>query len=257
MNTVFVVDHALQARDALSRRLTSVGYGVHSFESAESFLAAQTAATPGCLLIEPCMPGMNGLELQRALLGTMYPRPIVFLSAQADVSLCVKAMKAGAVDFLTQPIDDVRLFGALDHALRLDRDERGKRAVRRIVEQRLERLTPRERQVMEQVVLGRLNKQIAAALGTGEKNVKVHRGRAMTKMGVESVAELVLLADRVGIAMDVTLRISRGRRGPESDAPSEPRGVQGALSTSGFADRSLIVCPGSDKVSDRERAEAV
>jgi FixJ family two-component response regulator len=208
MHAVFVVDDALEVRVALRRLLVSAGYSVRLFESAESYLEQRDAETPGCLLLDVSMPGFSGLELQRALVDSVFARPIVFLTGRGDVEASVHAMKAGAIDFLTKPIDSVRLFTAVDHALRRDVEERRRRAMQRIIEQRLAVLTPRERQVMEQVVFGRLNKQIAAQLGTGEKTVKVHRARVMIKMGARSVAELVQLAAHVGIAMDPTFRMS-------------------------------------------------
>jgi FixJ family two-component response regulator len=207
-HTVFVVDDALEVRVALSRLLASGGYSVRLFESAERYLGDEDAETPGCLLLDMSMPGLSGLELQRTLAGSRFGRPIIFLTGQGDVQSSVHAMKAGAVDFLTKPIDEIRLFSAVDQALRRDGEERRKRAIHRMIEQRLEALTPRERQVMEQVVFGRLNKQIAADLGTGEKTVKVHRARVMWKMGARSVAELVQLAARVGVALDPALRMS-------------------------------------------------
>lgn len=208
LHTVFVVDDASEVRIALKRLLISAGHSVRLFESAERFLAEHDAEIPGCLLLDMAMPGLTGLELQRALIGSGIGRPIVFITGQGDVETSVHAMKAGAVDFLTKPIDDIRLFAAVDQALRRDAEERRRRSIRRMIESRLEGLTPRERQVMEQVVFGRLNKQIAADLQTGEKTVKVHRARVMLKMGARSVAELVRLAAQVGIAMEPAVRMS-------------------------------------------------
>jgi FixJ family two-component response regulator len=206
--TVFIVDDAREVCTALSRVLTAAGYQVRSFESAERFLGEQDAETPGCLLLDICMPGLSGLELQRRLVGSRYARPIVFLTGAGDVQTSVRAMKAGAVDFLTKPIDDLRLFAAVEQALRRDAEQRLKTAIRSMIHQRLETLTPRERQVMGQVVRGRLNKQIAADLGTGEKTVKVHRARVMSKMEARSVAELVQLGARVGVAIEPALGLS-------------------------------------------------
>jgi FixJ family two-component response regulator len=205
-NTVFVIDDAAEVRIALSRLLTSVGYRVRLFDSARAFLDLKDDETPGCLLLDISMPGLTGLDLQRELAGTKYLRPIIFLTGYGDVHTSVHAMKAGAVDFLTKPIDDEQLFAAIDRGLRLDHEERETREFNTMIERRLEALTPRERQVMEQVVFGRLNKQIAAELGTGEKTVKVHRARVMTKMGARSVAELVQLAARIGVSMDPVTR---------------------------------------------------
>jgi|SRR5277367_2005442 len=203
--TVFIVDDVRQVRMALSRVLSAAGYLVRSFESAERFLAEQDAEAPGCLLLDICMPGLSGLELQRALVDSRHARPIVFLTGMGDIESSVHAMKEGAVDFLTKPIDDERLFAAVELALQRDAEDRLGWAIRTKIQERLETLTPRERQVMTYVIRGRLNKQIAAGLGTGEKTVKVHRARVMSKMGARSVAELVQLGARVGVAIEPAL----------------------------------------------------
>jgi FixJ family two-component response regulator len=203
--TVFVVDDAQEVRKALYRVLSAAGYQVSLFESAERFLREQDAETPGCLLLDICMPGLSGLELQHALVCSPEPRPIVFLTGRGDIQSSVNAMKEGAVDFLTKPIDDVQLFAAVDVALRRDEEQRREGSIRRMINERLETLTPRERQVMGYVVRGRLNKQIAAELGTGEKTVKVHRARMMSKMVARSVAELVQLGARVGVEIQPSI----------------------------------------------------
>ncbi len=205
--TVFVVDDAREVRTALSRVLGAAGYEVRAFESAERFLEDQDGEVPGCLLLDICMPGMSGLDVQRALAGTKRGRPIVFLTGHGDIQTSVHAMKVGAVDFLTKPIDTTRLFAAVEQALKVDEASRRERGICKAIEQRLETLTPRERQVMEQVISGRLNKQIAAQLGIGEKTVKVHRARVMSKMEVRSVAELVQLAAKVGIASETAMAV--------------------------------------------------
>jgi FixJ family two-component response regulator len=202
--TVFIVDDALEVRTGLSRLLGMAGYGVRAFESAESFLKEHDAGVPGCLLLDVCMPGLSGPELQHSLANAGLTRQIVFLTGNGDIQTSVLAMKEGAVDFLTKPVDDVRLFAAVEHAIRRDAEQRLERSIRHTIQQRLEILTPRERQVMAQVIRGRLNKQIAADLGTGEKTVKVHRARVMSKMMVRSVAELVQLGARVGVAIEPT-----------------------------------------------------
>jgi len=205
--TVFIVDDAREVRMALSRVLGAAGYEVRAFESAERFLEEQDSEMPGCLLLDICMPGMSGLDVQRALAGSERGRPIVFLTGYGDIQTSVHAMKVGAVDFLTKPIDTIRLFAAVEQALKVDDAARRERGVCRAIEERLETLTPRERQVMEQVISGRLNKQIAAHLGIGEKTVKVHRARVMSKMEVRSVAELVQLAAKVGMAREPDLAV--------------------------------------------------
>ncbi len=208
--TVFIVDDAREVRTALSRVLGAAGYEVRAFESAERFLEDQDGEAPGCLLLDICMPGMSGLDVQRTLAGTKRGRPIVFLTGHGDIQTSVHAMKVGAVDFLTKPIDTTRLFAAVEQALKVDEAARHERGIRRAIEDRLNSLTPRERQVMEQVISGRLNKQIAAQLGIGEKTVKVHRARVMSKMEVRSVAELVQLAAKVGMAREPALAVAAG-----------------------------------------------
>ncbi|HWX79533.1 MAG TPA: response regulator [Steroidobacteraceae bacterium] len=200
--TVFIVDDAREIRTALSRLLTAAGFAVRAFDSAGRYLDEQDLEAPGCLLLDMCMPGMNGLELQRMLVHSPYARPIVFLTGQGDIQSSVQAMKAGAVDFLTKPIEDERLVAAIERALKRDAAERQERTIRNAIQQRFLLLTPRERQVMTHVIRGRLNKQIAADLGTGEKTIKVHRARVMSKLVVRSVAELVKLGARVSITMD-------------------------------------------------------
>ncbi len=205
--TVFIVDDAREVRAALSRVLGAAGYEVRAFESAERFLNEQDSEMPGCLLLDICMPGMSGLDVQRALAGSERGRPIVFLTGHGDIQTSVHAMKVGAVDFLTKPIDTTRLFAAVEQALHVDDASRRERGICRAIGARVETLTPRERQVMEQVISGRLNKQIAAQLGIGEKTVKVHRARVMSKMEVRSVAELVQLAAKVGMARESTMSV--------------------------------------------------
>jgi FixJ family two-component response regulator len=208
--TVFLVDDTREVRAALGRVLSAAGYQVRLFESAERYLQEQNSGEPGCLLLDVCMPGVSGLELQHAQVGDAGARPIVFLTGVGDVQTSVCAMKAGAVDFLTKPVDHKQLFDAVDRALEIDSEQRLQEAIRSTIQQRLETLTPRERQVMAQVISGRLNKQIAADLGTGEKTVKVHRARVMSKMVARSVAELVQLASRVGVAIEPSIEATGG-----------------------------------------------
>jgi FixJ family two-component response regulator len=201
-STVFIVDDAREVRTGLSRLLMAAGYQVRAFESAASFLEEHDAEAPGCLLLDVCMPGLSGLDLQRTLVGSPGARPIVFLTGRGDIQISVHAMKEGAVDFLTKPVDDSQLLAAVDQALKRDAEQRLERGIRDTIQRRLAMLTPRERQVMGQVIRGRLNKQIAAELGTGEKTVKVHRARVMSKMVARSVAELVHLAARIGVGIE-------------------------------------------------------
>ncbi len=195
--TVFIVDDSRDTRNGLSRLLSALGYQVRVFDSAERFLDEQNGEAPGCLLLDLCLPGMSGLDLQRSLVGSTRGRPLIFITGHGDIETSVQAMKAGAVDFLTKPIVHTRLIAAVDQAIRRDLAERGERAFCGMIKKRLEALTPRERQVMNRVIAGRLNKQIAVDLGIHEKTVKVHRMRVMSKMGVRSVAELVQLAARL------------------------------------------------------------
>ena len=207
LGTVFIVDDNPQVRASLGRVLSAAEYRTRAFESAECFLQEQDGAEPGCLLLDIYLPGLSGIDLQRSLDGSPCARPIIFLTGMADIQTSVIAMKAGAIDFLTKPIDSEKLFSAVNEGLRRDAEQRAARAIRFTIETRLLTLTPREREVLKFVIAGRLNKQISAILGTGEKTVKVHRARVMAKMRVRSVAELVHLAERVGIVGEPTISI--------------------------------------------------
>jgi RNA polymerase sigma factor (sigma-70 family) len=164
---------------------------VRTYSSAREFLDQRGADSPGCVLVDLSMPGLSGLELQRALVQRGDARPVIFLTGQGDIPSTVEAMKAGAVDFLTKPCDEARLIRAVSGAVEKDRAARQAHAERHSIDERLASLTPREREVLKRVVAGRLNKQIAAELGTAEKTVKVHRARMMRKMQFDSLAELV------------------------------------------------------------------
>jgi RNA polymerase sigma factor (sigma-70 family) len=198
--TVFLVDDDPGVLRALTRLLRAGGYQVSAFRSARDFLVQHDAAAPGCMVLDLAMPGLNGLELQTALAAAGCQRPIVFISGHGDVPSSVRAMKAGAVDFLTKPVSEENLLAAIQRAMDRDRQMRETRAELQTIGERLNRLTPREREVLQHVVAGQLNKQIAADLGTVEKTVKVHRSRVMEKMGVRSLADLVRMAERIGIA---------------------------------------------------------
>lgn len=200
--TIFIVDDDEGTRMGLSRLLMAAGYRIRLFESAESFLKEQDVTTPGCLLLDVCLPGLSGLELQRLLTRSPDTRPIIFLTGMNDVQDGVLAMKQGAVDFLTKPIDSLCLFAAVERALQRDCEQRCERAVLEGIQRRVDTLTPRERVVMEHVVHGRLNKQIAWQFGVHEKTVKVHRARVMHKLGASSIAELARLAMRIGISIE-------------------------------------------------------
>lgn len=193
---VSVVDDDALVRKSVGRLLQSAGYSVRTFSSGQDFLACYSEGAPGCVVIDLSMPGLNGLELQRMLAAKSEAPAVVFISGQGDVPASVQAMKAGAVDFLTKPFDERQLIGAVHAALAKDRATRDANAERALIDTRLATLTPREREVLELVVAGRLNKQIAATLGTAEKTVKVHRASMMHKMEVSSLADLVRIWTR-------------------------------------------------------------
>jgi len=188
---VSVVDDDALVLRSLGRLLESRGFAVQTFSSAQEFLERSERAVPGCIVMDLSMPGLNGLELQAALAEARDSRPVVFISGRGSVSSSVEAMKAGALDFLTKPLDEEKLIGAVQVALAKDRAAQGQRAQHASITSRLATLTLRERQVLGRVVEGKLNKQIAAELGTAEKTIKVHRARMMRKMQVDSLAELV------------------------------------------------------------------
>lgn len=197
--TVFVVDDDASVRKALGRLLRSAGLDVELFDSAEAFLQQAPPGGPSCLVLDVHMPGLNGLDLQAELYHRGIHVPIIFITGQGNIPMSVRAMKAGAADFLAKPFGDDALLSAIESAIEKDRHLRLEQAEVREIQQRLERLTPRERQVLELVITGILNKQIAEKLGTSEKTIKVHRGRMKRKMNVKSVAELVRLAEKAGI----------------------------------------------------------
>jgi FixJ family two-component response regulator len=197
---VYIVDDDPEVRRALGRLLRAAGYTTRPFGSSSEFLVSSEARlSAGCIVLDLAMPGLNGLELQQCLAASGCHRPIIFLTGAGDISKSVLAMKAGAVNFLTKPVNDRELLAAVEEALRVDATERAAWSTRHSVSERLNTLTRRERQVFEQVVAGRLNKQIAAELGIVEKTIKVHRARVMRKMQATSIVELVHLASFVGV----------------------------------------------------------
>jgi FixJ family two-component response regulator len=198
--TVFVVDDDPAVLKATSRLLRCAGLKVAVFGSAQEFLDEYPTGARGCVMLDISMPGLNGLDLQRDLAERGSELPIIFLTGRADVPASVRAMKQGAVDLLTKPADEATLIRAVRDAIEKDRARGLERDRRAEVRRRLATLTPREREVLEQVISGKLNKQTAAELGTGEKTIKVHRARVMQKMGVTSLAELVRLAEYAGVA---------------------------------------------------------
>src|SRR6185369_606234 len=184
-------------RAALCRLLTSDGrYEVHAHASAQSFLASVDSSAPGCAVLDVALPGVDGLAVQGMLVERGCSLPIIFLTGCADVPMCASAMRRGAIDFLTKPVDDAVLFSAIERAVAQDLAQRADHSHHVMTQARLASLTPREREVLTHVMSGRLNKQIAGDLDIAEKTVKVHRGRAMEKMRVRSVAELVRMVER-------------------------------------------------------------
>jgi FixJ family two-component response regulator len=198
---VLVVDDDPSVRKSLTRLLASADYTVEAFASAQEFLARARHPGPCCLVLDVRMPGLTGIQLQELLAATGRRMSIVFVTAHADVPTSVKAMKAGAVDLLTKPVDARDLLAAIQRAVTRDVHERATETRRAAIQRRVSLLTPRETEVFARVVTGMLNKQIGAVLGIGEKTVKVHRARVMEKMRAGSVAELVRLADEAGVSV--------------------------------------------------------
>jgi FixJ family two-component response regulator len=195
---VFIVDDDSRVREALSSLIASAGMRVSAFGSASEFLNAEKPDGPACLLLDLELPDINGLQLQQELASREAP-PIVFITGHGDVPSSVRAMKAGAVEFLSKPFGEQELLSAIDSAIALDRTARQKRLEIAELRRNYDRLTPREREVLPFVVAGFLNKQTAGDLGTSEITVGVHRGHIMRKMAAKSLAELVRMTDRLGI----------------------------------------------------------
>ena len=203
---VYIVDDDASVRKALSRLLKSAGYRVETYDGAQDFLVHDHApgSGPQCLVLDVRMPKLNGLDLQARLHDSGVNVPVIFATGHGDVPSSVRAMKVGAVDFLTKPIDDRALLSAVARGLALDAERQRVSGVVNELKSRLERLTPREREVLALVVTGMLNKQIAGRLGTCERTIKVHRARVMKKMQAGSVAELVRMADLVNVGPPAT-----------------------------------------------------
>jgi FixJ family two-component response regulator len=194
---VFVVDDDASTRDALRLLMRSVHLPVQDYTSADAFLSASRPDVPSCLILDVRMPGASGLELQRQLMAAGVDIPVIFLTGHADVRMSVRAMKAGASEFLTKPVSDQELLDAVHEALAVDRRTRSSRAEATELHRRFESLTPREREVLHGVIGGMLNKQIAGTLGLSLVTVKLHRGHVMQKMQAGSVAELVKMVERL------------------------------------------------------------
>jgi len=197
--TVFLVDDDPGVLKALTRLLRAAGHEVRAFASPQQFLAQHDPSVPGCAVFDVAMPGLDGLQLQAALSVGGTERPVIFITGVGDIPTSVRAIKAGAIDFLAKPINDKKLLPAIAEAIENDAAARRRHDELASIRQRLATLTPREREVLTHVVAGKLNKQIAYELGTVEKTVKVHRGRMMSKLGVRTVADLVRLAAQAGI----------------------------------------------------------
>jgi FixJ family two-component response regulator len=199
---VFVVEDERVVREAIDSLLRSAGYPVKSFLSARELFAELTSEDSGCLVLDVRLPGMSGLEFQQELNRVGISIPIIFVTGYGDIRMSVQAIKAGAVEFLTKPINDDDLLNAVAHSLEKDRVDRQQRTELAKIQQRFSMLTPREREVMQFVVSGLLNKQIAAEVGISEITVKIHRAHVMRKMEVHSLAELAQLAQRMTLAPD-------------------------------------------------------
>jgi FixJ family two-component response regulator len=197
--TVFIIDGDVSVRKGLSRLLRSAGFAVETFATAEQFLEREHYEGIGCLVLDVRMPGISGIDLQDELSKAAYSMPIVFITGHGNIPMSVHAMKKGAVDFLAKPFDDEELLQAVRAAIEKDTEGRTEHSEVLDIQGRLELLTPREYEILRYVITGMLNKQIAYELGISEKTVKVHRGHIMEKLDVGSVADLVRLAEKVGI----------------------------------------------------------
>ena len=197
---VFAIDDDVSVRRGLTRLLRSAGYKSETFESASDFLARQPHSGPSCVIVDVRMPGLNGIELQEDLIKRRRAEPLVFITGHGDIPMCAQAMKAGAVDFLRKPFRNEELLQCVQNALIRSAEQRRHSAEKNEARRLLDLLTPREFEVMQLVITGMLNKQIAGKLGTAEKTVKVHRGRVMQKLRVTSVAELLRLVEKASIA---------------------------------------------------------
>jgi FixJ family two-component response regulator len=198
--TVYLVDDDAGVRKGLSRLLRARGYDVRPYSSPREFLQQHDPAAPGCAVLDVAMPDLDGLGLQQALTAGGSHRPVIFITGKGDVPTSVRAMKAGALDFLTKPVREADLLEALLRARKRDAEHRLLSSELNSIQARIDTLTPREREVLVHVVAGRLNKQIAGDLGTVEKTIKVHRSRMMEKLGIRNVADLVRLAEKARIS---------------------------------------------------------
>lgn len=203
---VFVIDDDASVRKGVARLLRSADYQSELFQSASDFLDRSPHLGPSCVIVDVKMPGLNGIDFQKALIQHRREEQLIFITGHGDIPMCARVMKAGAVDFLPKPFKPRALLECVDRALNRSVEQRGRAAERGEARRLLDLLTPREFEVMQLVITGMLNKQVADELGISEKTVKVHRGRVMEKLGVTSVAELVNLVHRAGVASRTTHR---------------------------------------------------
>jgi FixJ family two-component response regulator len=205
---VFVVDDDPSVRRAIKRLVESVGLHVELFGSATEFINSSRPDGASCLVLDIRLPGISGLDFQRELVQAKNEIPMIFITAHGDIPMTVRAMKAGAVEFLTKPFRDQDLLDAIQVGLERDRLRRQRQAETAMLRERLESLTPREREILPLVVSGLLNKQVGAEIGATEATVKVHRSQLMRKMGASSLADLVRMSEKMGIAVPETHRLS-------------------------------------------------
>jgi FixJ family two-component response regulator len=198
-STIFIVDDDASVRKSLSRLLTSYGLAVETFESAEQFLKREPYEGTGCIILDVRMPGLSGIALHDELARTDCHVPVIFITGHGDIPMSVEAMKKGASDFLPKPFDEEQLMDAVHGALEKSARDRADRTEAKEARMRIDRLTPREKEILPYIIAGFLNKQIAFKLEIAEKTIKVHRGHIMEKLGVDSVAELVRFADKANI----------------------------------------------------------
>lgn len=197
---VFLIDDDSSVRRGVSRLLRSAGYNNEAFDSASDFLARDQHHGPACVIVDVRMPGINGMDLQALLIQRRREEQLVFITGHGNISMCAQAMKAGAIDFLPKPFRASELLECVERALARAAEQRRRGADKTEARRLLDLLTPREFEVMQLVITGKLNKQIAGELGTAEKTIKVHRGRVMKKLGLSSVAELVRLVETAHVA---------------------------------------------------------
>jgi FixJ family two-component response regulator len=203
-STVFVIDDDPSVRRAIKRLVESVGLHVEALGSAKEFLATEVPDVPSCLILDVRLPGISGLELQRELIIADVQIPVIFITSYGDIPMSVRAMKAGAIEFLPKPFRDQDLLDSVQLALERDKARRQQDTEVKALRSRLDSLTPREREILPLVVSGLLNKQIASVIGTSEATVKVHRSQLTRKMGAQSLADLVRIAEKIGIAIQTS-----------------------------------------------------